>query len=77
MTDYLNLDIPELYLDVSNPRVMLSMDRTRVIINPIQDYSKNTILTFETFEDLILWMYDPETKEEKNWNPEYIDQLNK
>jgi hypothetical protein len=73
MSDFLELRIPELNVDISNHRVILSCDRTKVIINPLNEYHGDSIMTFDTYEDLVSWMYNEETKEEKNWNLEYID----
>ena len=67
------LTLPGIEIAPSNHNVIVSVNEDRVIFRPQVEYTGSYVHEFIDYQTLTEWIYDAETKEEKNWNNEYID----
>jgi len=67
------LTLPGIEIAPSNHNVIVSLNQDKVIFRPQVEYTGNYLKLFGNYQELIQWMYNVESKEERNWNSEYID----
>jgi hypothetical protein len=53
--------------------IIWSVDVSKILFGTPTLYTGSYITYFESYDSVIGWIYDPNTDEEKNWNPDYVD----
>jgi len=61
------LNLPGIEVSPSNHNVIVSVNQDRIIFRPQDEYNGTYIQKFDTYQILIEWIYDTDTKEERNW----------
>jgi len=53
--------------------IIWSLDGSKILFETPTLYTGSYITYFESYDSVIRWIYDPNTKEEKNWDSLYED----